>query len=142
MSTTPPTDSDLATTRQQLIELIEQRALKRGSFTLASGRTASFYLDAKQVVLDAQGSMLVGRAILQRLGVAEETVSHVCRIVGSHHSAKDIDTPEFRIVWDADWLANIPDEQAGASPEKLAELVARVFKTKKGRTLAENEFLD
>ena len=67
MSTTHPTDSDFATTRQHLVELIEQRALKRGSFTLASGRTASFYLDAKQVVLDAQGSMLVGRAILQRL---------------------------------------------------------------------------
>jgi len=57
----------MASTRRQLVELIEQRALKRGSFTLASGRTASFYLDAKQVVLDAQGSMLVGRAILQRL---------------------------------------------------------------------------
>ena len=67
MSATHPTDSDFATTQKHLIELIEQRALKRGSFTLASGRTASFYLDAKQVVLDAQGSMLVGRAILQRL---------------------------------------------------------------------------
>ncbi len=67
MSTTPSTDSEMAATRRQLVELIEQRALKRGSFTLASGRTASFYLDAKQVVLDAQGSMLVGRAILQRL---------------------------------------------------------------------------
>jgi len=67
MSTTHSTDSDIAATRRQLVELIEQRALKRGSFTLASGRTASFYLDAKQVVLDAQGSMLVGRAILQRL---------------------------------------------------------------------------
>ncbi|MEY3032454.1 MAG: orotate phosphoribosyltransferase [Planctomycetia bacterium] len=67
MSATHLTDSDFATTQKHLIELIEQRALKRGSFTLASGRTASFYLDAKQVVLDAQGSMLVGRAILQRL---------------------------------------------------------------------------
>ena len=28
---------------------------------------ASFYLDAKQVVLDAHGSMLIGQAILQRL---------------------------------------------------------------------------
>ena len=77
MSPTHSTDSDFATTRQHLVELIEQRALKRGSFTLASGRTASFYLDAKQVVLDAQGSMLVGRAILQRLqalGVLPEAI--------------------------------------------------------------------
>lgn len=51
----------------QLIDLIARKALKRGTFRLASGREASFYLDAKQVVLDAEGSMLVGRAILARL---------------------------------------------------------------------------
>lgn len=67
MSTTHSDETDAGQTIRQLVELIEQRALKRGNFTLASGRTASFYLDAKQVVLDAQGSMLVGRAILQRL---------------------------------------------------------------------------
>jgi len=47
--------------------MVAERALRRGSFTLASGRQASFYLDAKQVVLDAHGAMLVGRAILERL---------------------------------------------------------------------------
>ena len=52
---------------RELIGLIESRALKRGTFRLASGREASFYLDAKQVVLDAHGAMLVGRAILDRL---------------------------------------------------------------------------
>jgi orotate phosphoribosyltransferase len=52
---------------RELIDLIETRALKRGTFRLASGREASFYLDAKQVVLEARGSMLVGRAILERL---------------------------------------------------------------------------
>lgn len=51
----------------ELISLIGTKALKRGTFRLASGREASFYLDAKQVVLDAQGSMLVGRAILEKL---------------------------------------------------------------------------
>jgi orotate phosphoribosyltransferase len=52
---------------RELVDLIASRALKRGTFRLASGREASFYLDAKQVVLDARGSMLVGRAILERL---------------------------------------------------------------------------
>ena len=51
----------------ELTELLATRALRRGTFTLASGRTASFYLDVKQVVLDARGAMLVGRAILHRL---------------------------------------------------------------------------
>jgi orotate phosphoribosyltransferase len=61
-----PTDST-ATPDPELLDLVATRALKRGTFTLASGRQASFYLDAKQVVLDAHGSMLVGRAILARL---------------------------------------------------------------------------
>ena len=65
------TSSAPATTRSllaaELIELVGTKALKRGTFTLASGKTASYYLDAKQVVLDAHGSMLVGRAILERL---------------------------------------------------------------------------
>ena len=54
-------------TPAELTELLATRALRRGTFTLASGRTASFYLDVKQVVLDARGAMLVGRAILHRL---------------------------------------------------------------------------
>jgi orotate phosphoribosyltransferase len=66
-SNTPSAASAASDTRRELLALIEQRALKRGTFTLASGRTASFYLDAKQVVLDARGAMLVGRAILERL---------------------------------------------------------------------------
>ena len=61
----------METTRSQiiaeLVPLITAKALRRGAFRLASGREASFYLDAKQVVLDARGSMLVGRAILDLL---------------------------------------------------------------------------
>ncbi len=67
MNRTAPADDSFDATRRRLIDLIERQALQRGSFTLASGRTASFYLDAKQVVLDAHGAMLVGRAILLRL---------------------------------------------------------------------------
>jgi orotate phosphoribosyltransferase len=51
----------------RLVDMVARKALKRGTFRLASGREASFYLDAKQVVLDAEGSMLVGQAILARL---------------------------------------------------------------------------
>jgi orotate phosphoribosyltransferase len=50
-----------------LRDLIADRAVRRGRFQLASGREATFYIDAKQVVLDSQGAMLVGQAILERL---------------------------------------------------------------------------
>ena len=67
MSTPPQTTSAVSPVIRELIGLVESKALKRGTFRLASGREATFYLDAKQVVLDAPGSMLVGRAILERL---------------------------------------------------------------------------
>ena len=59
-----PSMSDVTKT---LIELVRTRALRHGTFRLASGREAHFYLDAKQVILEAQGSTLVGQAILERL---------------------------------------------------------------------------
>ena len=67
MSTSPQTTAATSPVIRELIGLVESKALKRGTFRLASGREATFYLDAKQVVLDAHGSMLVGRAILERL---------------------------------------------------------------------------
>ena len=50
-----------------LIELVRQRALKFGEFTLVSGKKASYYLDGKQVTLDATGARLVGEGILDLL---------------------------------------------------------------------------
>ena len=64
---TPQQTATISPVIRELIGLVEAKALKRGTFRLASGREASFYLDAKQVVLDAHGAMLVGRAILERL---------------------------------------------------------------------------
>jgi orotate phosphoribosyltransferase len=54
--------------RQALLQLVRAKALKFGSFTLASGKQATYYLDGKQVTLDAQGSRLVGEGILELLG--------------------------------------------------------------------------
>ncbi len=62
----------------------------------------------------------IARRIMTGLGVDGATIEHVCRIVGSHHSAGDIDTPEFRIVWDADWLVNIPKNTPMPTPTACA----------------------
>ena len=58
------------------------------------------------------------------------------RIIANHHSAKNIDTLEFRILWDSDWLVNIPEEFPSLSQEKMAKLINKVFKTDTGRKLA------
>jgi orotate phosphoribosyltransferase len=56
--------------RAALHKLIETKALKRGDFTLASGKKSSYFLNCKQVTLDAQGAKLVGEGILELLQTA------------------------------------------------------------------------
>jgi len=53
--------------KQTLIELVRGRALKFGDFTLASGKTATYYLDGKQVTLDSFGAKLIAEGILDLL---------------------------------------------------------------------------
>lgn len=54
--------------RDALHQLIRDKALKFGQFTLASGKTASFYLDCKQVTLDSTAAPLIGEGILDLIG--------------------------------------------------------------------------
>ena len=50
----------------QLVALLEQRSLELGSFTLASGRQSSYYIDARRTTMSAAGQRLIGR-----LGLSE-----------------------------------------------------------------------
>ena len=83
----------------------------------------------------------IAQRIMAEIGLDAETIVHVSRIVGSHHSAHDIDTAEFRIIWDADWLVNIPDMYAGSDSHRLQQVVAKVFRTGEGKKIATRLFL-
>lgn len=54
--------------RLRLIELIKEHALQFGSFTLASGQQASFYLDCRKLTLHPQGANQVAAGMLALLG--------------------------------------------------------------------------
>src|ERR1700678_2269568 len=54
--------------KQALIQLVRDKALRFGQFTLASGKQASYYLDGKQVTLDSAGARLIAEGILDLLG--------------------------------------------------------------------------
>jgi orotate phosphoribosyltransferase len=53
--------------RNELQALIKEQALKFGNFTLASGKQANYYLDCKQVTLNARGACLIGESILEKI---------------------------------------------------------------------------
>lgn len=58
---------DAVQNRSKLLDLFREKALKFGDFTLASGKKAKYYLDGKQVTLDATGARLIGEGILDAL---------------------------------------------------------------------------
>jgi orotate phosphoribosyltransferase len=55
-----PDRSGLAVKRERLLELLRSRAFQEREVVLSSGRTSNFYLDCKQVSLDAEGATLIG----------------------------------------------------------------------------------
>ena len=53
--------------RDQLKDLLRRKSIVRGSFTLASGKTSSYYIDCKLTTLDPEGAVLVGHSVLDLL---------------------------------------------------------------------------
>ncbi len=61
---TPPVSADLATVKQQLLDLICTDAYKEGDFVLSSGQRSTYYINGKLVTLHPQGGQMVGRVML------------------------------------------------------------------------------
>jgi len=51
----------------KLAALLERKSLKRGNFTLASGRTSTYYIDGKLTSFDPEGATAIADAILDEI---------------------------------------------------------------------------
>jgi len=79
------------------------------------------------------------RRIMQKVGLDDPTIDHICRIVANHRTG-GIDTPEFNIVWDAKQLANVPAKFPELDEKKLKSTFDNVFRTAAGRKRAAELF--
>jgi orotate phosphoribosyltransferase len=66
---TPATD--LASRRAQLADLLVRRSVRRGHFTLASGRTSDLYIDARLTTMHPDGLALIGPLALEMLRASD-----------------------------------------------------------------------
>lgn len=57
--------------KARFLDLVRRRALRFGDFTLASGKKATYYLDGKQVTLDARGLRMLSEGLLDLLADVE-----------------------------------------------------------------------
>jgi hypothetical protein len=78
----------------------------------------------------------IARAILGRLDAEQRVCDQVAAIIASHHSPGEVETLEFDILWDADWLVNLPEAQPELSGAERERTIERTFHTAAGRRLA------
>lgn len=82
----------------------------------------------------------IAQEMLARLAASLEIIDEVCDIIGHHHHPRPEETNNFKIVYDADLIANLEEEQAEQplAAEKLATVLEKSFLTVAGRNLAKN----
>ncbi len=80
----------------------------------------------------------IAREILAKLAASREIIDEVCDIVGHHHHPRPEETVNFKIVYDADLIVNLEEEQAEQplAAEKLTAILEKSFLTAVGRSLA------
>jgi len=83
----------------------------------------------------------VARGIMRNIGLEDAVIDEVCQIIGCHHSPGKINTQNFKVLYDADWLVNLKDEVGVEDKDKLQRLIAKVFLTDTGRAMANKLYL-
>lgn len=80
----------------------------------------------------------VARAILAIIGAKEEMVEEVCDIISRHHHPGEEETLNFRIVCDADLLANLEERQKKEPLDRseVARIIEQNIFTETGKELA------
>jgi hypothetical protein len=83
----------------------------------------------------------IARRILSSLGYDEPFIDEVCEIIASHHSPGEVETDNFRVIWDADWLVNVEDELDLSDTIKLKKALQKIFLTQTGIRVAGEIYL-
>lgn len=83
----------------------------------------------------------IARKILEDMAVETSAIDEICEIIAHHHSPGKINTSNFKILYDADWLVNLKDEVNIEDKEKLEKTINKLFLTDSGKELAGQIYL-
>jgi len=83
----------------------------------------------------------IARGILLKTGIKKSDIEEICAIIAHHHSPGEVNTQNFKVLYDADWLVNLKDEVNTGDKVKLKNMINKVFLTKSGRLKAEKLYL-
>ena len=83
----------------------------------------------------------IAREILSRMGFPPQQIEEICQIIGHHHSPGVVNTTNFKILYDADWLVNLRDEYPTEDKDRLSSAIEKLFLTDSGKALARQVYL-
>ena len=77
----------------------------------------------------------IARSILNKLKANEDLVDEVCDIVGHHHHPGPDESLNFKVVFDADLIANLEDKikEKSMQTKRLTEIIEKNFLTAGGK---------
>ncbi|MBT3311451.1 MAG: HD domain-containing protein [Desulfobacterales bacterium] len=86
----------------------------------------------------------IAREILEKLGAKQELIDEVCDIIAHHHHPKDVETANFKILYDADLIVNLEEKhkENPISPEKVENLCESSFLTETGKEKAKEALMN
>ncbi|MBU0729738.1 MAG: HD domain-containing protein [Proteobacteria bacterium] len=84
----------------------------------------------------------VAREILAKLGADQEVIDEVCDIIGHHHHPRENETLNFKVLYDADLIANLEDKhkESPITGERCQEIINKSFLTGGGKQVAQEVF--
>ena len=83
----------------------------------------------------------VARAILNKIKFNQKDIDEICEIIAHHHTPGKVNTQNFKVLYDADWLVNLKDEADIKDKAGLKGVINKVFLTPAGKTLAQQLYL-
>ncbi|MFW6288045.1 MAG: HD domain-containing protein [bacterium] len=85
----------------------------------------------------------VARKILSSFPIDESIVNEICDIIGNHHSPGNINSHNFKLLYDADWLVNLPAEQdlSKMSKEEIENTINKLYLSQTGKDKAKALFI-
>jgi len=83
----------------------------------------------------------IANEILASLDSEEDFAEQVAAIVANHHTRNGVDSPEFRVIWDADALVNFAEVLPSKSEEQIEILLQEHMVTEPGFRIARRIFI-
>ncbi|MBS3809971.1 MAG: HD domain-containing protein, partial [Desulfobacterales bacterium] len=86
----------------------------------------------------------VARQIMEKLGAPGDMIDEVCEIIAHHHHPGKDETLNFKVLYDADLIANMEDnlKEKQTDRKRLETIISKNFFTQTGKKRAEELFLE